>query len=77
MSEPITAEAVFDFHAVANALPARTDGEALDGYVERVSGGRKECTRRLTLAVEAARIADHAACAQWCAQARPELPEEK
>ena len=76
MSETITAEAVFDKHAVAHALPARSTDEALDSYVSRVGAGKKELTRRLELAVAAARVADHAECAHFCAQARYELPEE-
>lgn len=77
MAENITAEMVFDKHAVAHGLPERQADEALDSYVPRVSGKRKELARRLTEAVAAARVGDHVDCARWCAQAIQEVPAER
>jgi hypothetical protein len=74
MPEPITAERIFDKHTTALALPARQEDESLDSYVARVGDGRTELTRRLKLAVEAARDCDHTECHLWVGQARMELP---
>jgi hypothetical protein len=77
MPEQIFAEQIFDKHATAHGLPPRSTDETLDAYVTRVGGDLLELPRRLTLAVQAARVADHAECALWCAQAKQELPVKR
>lgn len=68
----ITAEAVFDHHATALGLPARSREQALADYVKQ-HGKTDEAKRRLTEAVAAAAIADHANVHHWLAQARHEI----
>ena len=69
---PVTAEAIFDKHATALGLPARTEQEELADYVTRV-GKTDEGTRCLTAAVDAATVADHAEVHNWLNQARQSI----
>jgi hypothetical protein len=72
MSTPVTAEAVFASHATALGLPAMLEQEELDVYVARV-GKNDEGYRCLSLAVAAAKIADHAEVHNWLNQARQSI----
>jgi hypothetical protein len=82
LSTPVSVEGIFDSHATALALPARTGNESLEDYAERVSAtaitpGRKtEVARCLTEAAAAATIADHPNTHHWLNQARQHLPTD-
>lgn len=72
MSTPITAEAVFDHHAVALGLKPRGEDQSLTDYTEQ-HGKNDEGKRCLTMAAAAASLADHANTHHWLAQARQQI----
>lgn len=72
MSTPVTAEAVFAYHATALGLPKFRDEETLEDYIARV-GKNDEGARCLTQAADAAAIADHAEVHNWLNQARQSI----
>jgi hypothetical protein len=72
MPTPVTAEAVFAAHATALALPAFLEEESLEDYNVRVAK-TDEGARCLNLAIEAAKIADHAEVHNWLNQARAQI----
>lgn len=72
----VTAEAVFNKHAIAHALPPLGDDETFEAYVSATALKSVELRRRLEQAFAAAQVADHIDCAHWCAQARHLLPKE-
>ena len=80
MTTPVTAEGVFDKHAVALGLPARETDEATDAYIKRLAAlpetatKRKEAERCLAEAAAAAAIADHVDVAHWLDQTRQHMP---
>jgi hypothetical protein len=76
MSTPITAEAIFDKHAVALGLPKRKSDQSLDTYA-RDYGRTEEAARALAFAAEAAAVADHADVHHWLNQARQHMPQLK
>lgn len=76
MNTNVTAEAVFNKHAIALALPKLDEDESFDEYVKATALKNAELKRRLQLAWDAAQLADHTDCAHWCAQARHLLPKD-
>jgi hypothetical protein len=75
MPTPITAESVFDAHAVALGMPTIGD-QSIDAYIAGIKTSHlslpksTEVDRQLRAAFDAAKLMDHGACESGLYQAR-------